>query len=303
MRAAGDRYSSRARAAQFTLGAARCTVVSDGSIDAGSLAEALVDSAIQLPAPFDVSTRVTLDINLLVVEVDGLRVLFDAGAGSGARLGQAMFGASVGNATAALRATGIDPSSIDLVALTHAHPDHAWGLIDDEDRPCFPNAWIAIATDELDHWMSAPRLAAEEGELTRWIRSGARRSLCAYENRIIAADEGELVTASVTVRKASGHSPGHVAYEIASGGERLVCWGDLCHHPVLLADPALNFTFDHDPAGAVKSRMELLTGLAGTDTAVLAYHLPFPGLGRVATCSDQGYMWCPGDTRHLRYHP
>ena len=132
-----------------------------------------------------------------------------------------------------------------------------------------------------------------DDELAQLIRAGARRSLQAYRDRIVVVGDGDAVVPAVMTRELPGHSPGHVVYEIAGGGQRLVCWGDVCHHPVLLADPGLSFVFDHDPEQAVRSRRRLLAGVADGATDVLAYHLPFPGLGRVVRSGDAGYAWVP----------
>jgi glyoxylase-like metal-dependent hydrolase (beta-lactamase superfamily II) len=232
---------------------------------------------------------VTLDVNLLVVESDGLRILFDAGAGSASQLRSTIFGDVVGSAPDALRAAGIDPCTIDLIALSHAHPDHAWGLIDSDAQPCFPNAKLAIGNTELEYWLSPqPQDRADAA-----IRNGARCSLSAYRERIIPLPDGGAVTSAVTAREVPGHSPGHLVYEIADGADRLVCWGDICHHPILLADPSLSFVFDYDPAAASRARIDLLSALAEDEADVLAYHLPFPGIGRVKRSRREGYTWHP----------
>jgi glyoxylase-like metal-dependent hydrolase (beta-lactamase superfamily II) len=272
---------------RFAIGAIPCTVVSDGTVVAGTLEETLVDAHVKVPHPYARAARVSLEVNLLVLESHGSRVLFDAGAGSSADLGSARFGAAVGRAPEALRRAGIGPETIDVVALSHAHPDHAWGLIAaDDDRPSFPNATVVIGRAELEYWTSS---SSQDDEL----RDGALRSLRAYEHRVTAIDDGDTVTAAITARETPGHSPGHVVYEIADGDDRLVCWGDICHHPVLLTDPTLSFVYDHDPGAAVRSRLDLLEQLATHESDVLAYHLPFPGLGRVTRSSAGGFAWRP----------
>jgi glyoxylase-like metal-dependent hydrolase (beta-lactamase superfamily II) len=119
---------------------------------------------------------ITLEINLLVVEVDGVRVLFDAGAGTAPELGRTMFGGGVGRAQQALARAEIDLASIDIVALSHAHPDHTWGLVAADGSACFPRAQVVIGRNELAHWMSAASVSTDALGQDRLIRDGARVS-------------------------------------------------------------------------------------------------------------------------------
>jgi glyoxylase-like metal-dependent hydrolase (beta-lactamase superfamily II) len=47
-----------------------------------------------------------------------------------------------------LRAEGVDLASIEMVVLTHAHPDHIGGNLDAEQRPAFANARYVLWRDE-----------------------------------------------------------------------------------------------------------------------------------------------------------
>jgi glyoxylase-like metal-dependent hydrolase (beta-lactamase superfamily II) len=277
----------------FMLGELRCAVVSAGQIDAGPLRETVTESGLALLSPAEQDSHLILDINLLVVEIDGARVLFDAGAGTAADLGLALFGDSVANPPDVLEQAGIDPSSIDAIALTHAHPDHAWGLIDESGAALFPSAQLIIGRKELAHWTSDDQVPAETNEPMRVIHHGARRSIKAYEDRLIVVSGGRQLLSAVTVYEAAGHSPGHLVYEIRAprADRSFFFWGDICHHPVALEHPDLNFVFDHDPAMALESRRRLLGLLASADADILSYHFPFPGLGRLTGSAEAGYRW------------
>ena len=120
-----------------------------------------------------------------------------------------------------------------------------------------------------------------------------RRSLEAYADRLITVDDGQSILSAITVHELPGHSPGHLVYEIASGGRSLVCWGDICHHRGVLASPELGFMFDDDAALAIRSRRRLLASLADRNVDVLAYHFPFPGLGRLRRLASARYSWTP----------
>jgi glyoxylase-like metal-dependent hydrolase (beta-lactamase superfamily II) len=61
-------------------------------------------------------------------------------------------GPDIGRAISNMRAAGIDPADMDLVAITHAHPDHCRGLVDDNGNRLYPNAKIAISATDYDYW-------------------------------------------------------------------------------------------------------------------------------------------------------
>ena len=88
-----------------------------------------------------------VDQNALVVNTGDKLVLIDTGMGF-----RKPYGPRTGHLLANLRAAGIDPESIDVVALSHAHPDHVWGLAGEDGKPHFPNAQIHITQADLEYW-------------------------------------------------------------------------------------------------------------------------------------------------------
>jgi len=45
------------------------------------------------------------------------------------------------------------------VVLTHAHPDHCWALLADDDTRNFPNAQIYMTQADLDFWTDEAQLS------------------------------------------------------------------------------------------------------------------------------------------------
>ena len=76
-------------------------------------------------------------------------VLFDSG--NGVR-GQP----ATGHLAAEMKAAGIEPEQIDVVVITHCHPDHIGGLMN-EGTPLAPKARYVIGEAEYQFWSSPDR--------------------------------------------------------------------------------------------------------------------------------------------------
>ena len=115
---------------RFSLGTRDVLVLSDGHmvvpIDllAGNVPRAEVKSflATRSLGP----DRVHFHINVALVRTGNDYVLIDAGAGG-------TWEQTAGKLADSLEVAGIKPEQIGKVVLTHAHPDHIWGLVDELD--------------------------------------------------------------------------------------------------------------------------------------------------------------------------
>ena len=134
----------------FTLGEARVTVISDGSLQLPMGGYGVNADPEELRA-FLHDYFLSPDINYahtnhVLIELGEARVLVDVGSGN-------RFLDTAGRLMANLEAAGIDPGSITHVFITHAHPDHIWGIRDDFDEPLFPDAAYYIGEAEHAYWM------------------------------------------------------------------------------------------------------------------------------------------------------
>ena len=96
----------------------------------------------------------------------------------------------------------------------------------------------------------------------------------------------------MVVRRTGGHTRGHSVVRLASGG-RLTFLGDAVF-PNHFDRPDWYNAFDHDPEEAVRVRVRLLRELAATRERLVAGHLPFPSVGRVAVSGDV-FRFVPAD--------
>jgi len=102
---------------------------------------------------------------------------------------------------------------------------------------------------------------------------------------------GDDVRGGITAVDAAGHTPGHMAYMIESGGTQLLLMADTANHYVWSVEhPDWEVRFDADKAAAAATRRRLF-GMAATDgIAILGYHMPFPAVGYVEEAGD-GFRW------------
>src|SRR5260370_10016712 len=94
---------------------------------------------------------VAVPFNPQLINTGSKLVLIDCGNGV------SMLGPSKGRAGRTLQnlaAAGVDPKSIDIVLLSHLHPDHTNGIRAADGSMAFPNAEIMVPAVEWKFWMT-----------------------------------------------------------------------------------------------------------------------------------------------------
>jgi glyoxylase-like metal-dependent hydrolase (beta-lactamase superfamily II) len=220
----------------------------------------------------------------LFVHADRKQVLIDTGIGmeGGGRLMEH------------LHAEGIDSRAIGTVILSHGHPDHIGGSLDQEGKPAFPNARYVMFQKEWDFWESEPRLSElpVDGAFKEHLLAAARRNLPPIKAQADLIQPGTEIVPGVAAIAAFGHSPGQMALEISSTRERLIFAADAIIHPLNLPYPEAVGATDHDPEQMVTTRLRLLEQATREECLVQTSHFAFPGLGRVAAAGSR-WEWQP----------
>ncbi len=263
---------------RFRVGALDAVALKDSDIDitndgktfgVGQPVEAVSALLSAAGQPTDV---LHLSVQPLLVRSGDKVLLFDTGAA----------GASFARGSrlpASLHEAGVEPAQVTDIFISHAHPDHVGGLLTADGKLAFPNATVHIAAPEWAPLLTDP---------------GAAKLVAAVTPKVATFQPGaELVPGVVTAVAVDGHTPGHSAYEIASGNDRLLYIGDSAHHYVVSVQrPDWTVAFDQDAPVAQTSRRALLKRAADGQLRVYAVHFPFPGLGRIQAQGDS-FVWVP----------
>jgi glyoxylase-like metal-dependent hydrolase (beta-lactamase superfamily II) len=227
-------------------------------------------------------------LNVLVVRSGDRTILVDSGLG-----GQFAGFPRAGQLPRRLKAAGIELGSVTDVVLTHMHMDHIGGLLVDEvKKQLRPDLRIHVAAAEVDFW-ATPDFShtVMPKPVPNVLRSTARQFLDEFHNRLRTFETEHEVAPGVVARRTGGHTPGHSVVRLTSGGERLTFAGDAIF-PVGFDHPDWHNGFEHDPEESVRVRVGLLREAAKTGELLVATHLPFPSVGRVAVAGDV-FRWVP----------
>ncbi len=225
-------------------------------------------------------------VNGYLVNTGAKLVLIDTGAAG-------LFGPTLGNLLANLKAAGYEPEQVDEIYITHMHPDHVGGLMAG-DKLVFPNAVVRADQKDVDFWLSKKNFAAAP-ESAKGFFQGAMASLNPYVDagKFKPFDGDTELVPGIRSHAAHGHTAGHNTYIVESQGQKLVMWGDLMHvAAVQFADPKVTIQFDTDPKAAAAARQAAYADAAKSGYLVAGAHLSFPGIGRVRA-EGKGYAWMP----------
>jgi glyoxylase-like metal-dependent hydrolase (beta-lactamase superfamily II) len=195
---------------RFEVGTISCTVLADGyasypldwffpTADSAQLCAAMESHGL----PTD---RILSPYTCLLIETGRRVILVDTGAGPSA--------ATSGAIAARLELAGIRPRDVDTVVLTHAHPDHIGGAVDERGRSVFTNASFVISELEHEFWMTSRadlRGMRLPDDVKSAMQSTARRCLAAVHFQVELIDRESEIAPGVRVIPSPGHTPGHLA--------------------------------------------------------------------------------------------
>ena len=231
----------------------------------------------------DESRRLLQALNCLLIETPSGRVLVETGIGDRVdektRSMRAYEGPWI---VAALKSAGFLPETVDVVAMSHLHFDHAGGLLRADGEKAFPHATIVAQRAEWEIALGDnPRLVASyvQPEL-RLVESWGKQGWADGEKEILPG---------VTVVPTGGHSMGHQAIIVRGSGDgarTLAFFGDLMMRP-WAANPRWVTSFDDFPLDSVARKAELFAQAADEDWIVVLSHESRHPVGRLVRDRDR----------------
>lgn len=283
--------SSRPSHYRFKLGEFEVTTIYDGALQVPKVhpifgknqpAEEVQAFLKEQHLPTD---KMAISFSPVVVNTGEEVILFDSGYGEGRR------DKGAGKLAAAIEAAGFSPDSIDVVVLTHLHPDHISGLMSG-GKPSFPNARYVTGDTEYDFWSKEDLLSSGNEQMVGRAKA-VQANVVPLAEKAKFIKPGEDVVTGITSIEASGHTPGHMIYNIESAGKRFVIFADTTnHYAASLAKPDWHCGFDMDAEKAVETRKKVLDMIAADRVPASGYHMPFPAVGYVEK-NGSGYRWVP----------
>ncbi len=281
---------------RFRVGDISATVLSDGVIGgpprvyASDAPEAELQEVLR--RAFLPSDHMTLNLNTLLVEIGDKRVLLEAGAGQ-------TMGPNGGRIFASLAELGLTARDIDVIVISHTHPDHVGNLRTADGGRAFPRATVFAPKADWDFFVRGePDLSymPVPDEFRRRFAAAIKRSVEPVAADIELYEAGTEIVPGLATLAASGHTPGMVSFLVHSGRDQLLLTADLAYHPVVNIDRPWRPGPDRDKDAALAARRRIFDRAAAERIPVLGFHYPFPGLGHLLK-TDQGYAWVPSGWR------
>ena len=215
-------------------------------------------------------------VNTFLIHSGGKLALVDTGCGT-------YLADTGGKLMQNLALAGIKPTDIDTVLLTHMHPDHSAGLSNRETwEPYFPNAQLVAHENELKHWEDDAAMARGTDREKNLFFQATREQVAPYKNQMRQFKDGEEVFPGVVAMAAHGHTPGHTMYNVQSGNEQLLIWGDIMHVPDIQGPrPDVSVVMDTDMIQAAATRQRVCDMAAADRMLVAGMHLHFPACSHI----------------------
>lgn len=228
--------------------------------------------------PADEKNFIPFATNLYVLKAHGKTIIFDIGLGDTLNDREKI----VYNANeksflqSGIENLGLNYDGIDYVILTHLHTDHAGGvaiLDNGQFVPRFKNAKYLASKED---WNAA----MHPNERTSPVYHPERLNSIKDSGQLELIDANSELFPGIKAVYTGGHTEGHFALEIESGGKRVVYYSDIFptvwHMPI-----AYIAATDIRPLESMEVKRKILPRLLNDDTIVAFNHDPNVTFGKI----------------------
>jgi len=270
---------------RYKVGSYECTSINDGArsfpmpdkfVTNVSKEEALAAA----DAAYMPKGMVTVPFNPQLINTGSKLILIDCGNGVAAL--EPSKGAA-GRTLQNLAAAGVDPKSIDIVLMSHLHPDHTNGIRALDGSLAFPNAEIMVPAKDWEFWTSEENAAkAQSNEMMKNYFANVKKIYTGIESKVTKYEWGKEVAPGITSIATPGHTPGHTSFAVASGNAKILIQSDVTNIPELfLKNPDWHLAFDIDGDLAQQTRHKFYDMAVAEKATVVGFHFAFPSIGHV----------------------
>lgn len=195
---------------------------------------------------------------------------------------------SAGFFNKSLAMAGYAVSDIDMVVISHSHPDHIGNLMTG-GKPTFPNAEVVYGRTEYEYWNRGKNIS----DMRQPTLAMFKKVVVPLAEKMRFIEPDETIVPGLTAINAFGHSAGHLAFHFEQGNNRLMMLNDtVAHCAASFARPDWHFSMDDDLEAAAITRQRLLDMVATDKTPIIGFHMPFPAIGHVEKLGS-GYAYRP----------
>lgn len=189
-----------------------------------------------------------------------------------------------------LHDAGVDPADIDFVLCSHLHVDHCgWNTRLESGRwvPTFPNARYVFSRIEKESWETR---ADDQGLNANVYNDSVLPVIEAGLSQILEDPEDFWIGDELSAISTPGHTAGHLAFKLSSGGREGLFAADVMHQPLQVYRPEWNSRFCETPDEARRTRRWMLEHCAETGSLVLPAHFAGSSAGYIRRYADR-FAW------------
>lgn len=270
---------------RYKVGDYECTSINDGArtfpMPDKFVVNAAKDQALAAAdAAYMPKGMVTIPFNPQLINTGKKLILIDTG--NGIANFEPSKGA-VGRTLQNLAAAGVDRKNIDVVLLSHLHPDHTNGIRNADGSMAFPNAEIMVPSVDWAFWTSEENISkAQSNEMMKNYFANVKKTFAGIESKVTKYEWGKEVAPGITSISTPGHTPGHTSFAVASGNGKILIQSDVTNIPELfLRNPDWHAVFDVDGDLAQQTRHKFYDMAAAEKMTVVGFHFTFPSIGHV----------------------